>query len=232
MTDTEVPARTGLRTSTVFRRAWDVFLANFPLYFAIGLLVALPWTLLELSFDAAEIARTWNFTADFLGAAALACFAQFVSGTLGYAVTILTAFSHLCGERRSIGETLVRAARGFLPLAGVAVLITLGVLVGTILLVVPGIMLAVRWAVACPACIVEGAGPIASLRRSAALTDGERWVLFELFLLFLVGGAIAGGLGTFLLGLAGGRPGAVIGSLLVQGIVGGYGYCLSWPIMN
>ena len=54
------------------------------------------------------------------------------------------------------------------------------------LLIVPGIILAMRWAVAVPACVVENLGPISSLRRSAELTKGHRWKIFGMTVLILV----------------------------------------------
>jgi hypothetical protein len=58
-------------------------------------------------------------------------------------------------------------------------------------LIIPGIMLAVRWSVALPACVVENKGPFESMRRSADLTIGHRWKIFGIFVLLLVGVIVA-----------------------------------------
>ncbi len=48
---------------------------------------------------------------------------------------------------------------------------------------VPAATLLVMWTVAVPACVIEGFGPAASMRRSAALTKGCRWRIFGILLM-------------------------------------------------
>ena len=50
---------------------------------------------------------------------------------------------------------------------------TLGILVGLMLLIVPGLILMVMWYVAVPVCVVERAGPIGSLGRSQRAHQGS-----------------------------------------------------------
>ncbi len=52
------------------------------------------------------------------------------------------------------------------------------VLLGTILLVLPGIYLYVSFAVAVPVLLVEGAGPWRALGRSRRLVQGRWWGTF------------------------------------------------------
>ena len=90
------------------------------------------------------------------------------------------------GRQATFGESLSTALRVFLPLIGLSILFGLGIMFGLILLIVPGIMLMVAWAVAVPALVVERCGVIDALRRSAELTKGSRWKIFGLFLIILV----------------------------------------------
>lgn len=73
-----------------------------------------------------------------------------------------------------------------LPLFAVYVLMLLGIWVGTIFLVVPGIMLAVMWSVALPAIVAERPGVFGAFSRSRALTKGARWHVFGILLLACV----------------------------------------------
>ena len=73
---------------------------------------------------------------------------------------------HAIASNRSAAS----AVRAALP-ALTAILFGLGVWVGLLLFIIPGIMLMLRWSVAVPACVLEGTGPVASLGRSAALTQ-------------------------------------------------------------
>jgi len=67
-------------------------------------------------------------------------------------------------------------------------------------------MLAVRWAVALPVCVVEGAGPLASLGRSAVLTRGHRWKVFAILLLLVIVGPLMGAIVASIFRSHGGAP--------------------------
>ena len=87
------------------------------------------------------------------------------------------------GRRADLGECLGGAARFILPLIGLYVLMYLGMVAGMLLLIVPGVILALMWSAAGPALIVERIGVIAAFGRSRALTKGHRWAIFGLWLL-------------------------------------------------
>ena len=76
----------------------------------------------------------------------------------------------------------------------VSVLAGLGILVGLLLFIVPGVYLAVAWAVAIPVLLGENLRGSAALRRSRALVRGRWWqctgVLFLSFLLAAIVAAV------------------------------------------
>lgn len=74
--------------------------------------------------------------------------------------------------------------RRLLPLLAVGVLCYVIVVVGFVLLVVPGIYLACALAVAVPAVVAERPGLLGAIRRSFALTKGKRFAIFVSFLVF------------------------------------------------
>jgi len=224
------------RIGNVFMRAWEVMSANFVLFFAIAVLIVLPITIVELSYNphdkltpealqAGAVTKEW--LVGYAWASGLGILAVVLLSTIGYGVCILKAFQHLSGEHRSLGDNLVQALLRFFPLLGVTVLFLFGLLAGSLLLIVPGIMLAVRWGVSTQVCVIERTGPIASLRRSAQLTDGNRWPLLGLIFLSMLGGALVPALLDLLLTSIGGRVGKVLGGLLIQGVIGGYLNCVS-----
>lgn len=63
--------------------------------------------------------------------------------------------------------------RRFLAILGMGILSGVAILLGLILLVVPGIILLVRWFIAVPVLVGEEAGVIESLQRSWAETSGR-----------------------------------------------------------
>lgn len=100
------------------------------------------------------------------------------------------AISDLQGESFPLPDTLRRAALKTLPIFGATFLMLLGLMLGMILLFVPGIILGVMWAVTLPATVADTSNPIRALGRSRALTRGNRWRIFSLavlvWLVFLV----------------------------------------------
>ena len=108
-------------------------------------------------------------------------------------------FQDLRGKPASIGDCMSVGFGRMFPVLGVALLAGLAVLGGTLLLVVPGLIIACMLYVAVPVAVVEKPGVTASLSRSAALTKGARWSIFAIVLVIgvlnnvisrILGGAI------------------------------------------
>ncbi len=88
----------------------------------------------------------------------------------------------LSGSRPTFGDCLKTAMPLILPLVGVGLLVYFGIVLGMVLLIVPGVIFALMWSVSVPALVEERRGVLASMARSRALTKGSRWRLFGLFL--------------------------------------------------
>lgn len=151
--------------------------------------------------------------------------------TLGCSAMYAGAFHILgggsAGQKPSLGECFSVGFKRAFPLFLTMLLVGLGVAVGYVLLIIPGIILALMWSVAMPASVFENLGPMESLRRSNALTKGSKGGIFltylavfaliivlELILFSLMGGSMMG------LALSGGHPspaaiGGAIGGLLL-----------------
>lgn len=104
--------------------------------------------------------------------------------TQGALVRATVAYSE--GRRASFRECATAGLRVALPLLLLAVLSSVGMFLGLLLLVVPGIILYVMWSVAAPALVEEQLGPVEALGRSNALTAGARWKILGLMLVLLV----------------------------------------------
>jgi len=210
------------RIGNVINRAWGVLFANFLFFFCIAFVVALP-NLLLLGPQVmqpgrpAAMAVGWTF--------GIAIVLGLVLHTLGQAVILFGAFQHLCGQPVQPGEAIQRALSRFFPLVGLAILYTIGITLGFMLLIVPGFMLMVRWAITVPACVVEKLGPVASMGRSARLTKGHRWKIFGTLLLMMIVNVILNQIVGFLL-----RPtglyAAAFGSLVWMAVWGAFWHCL------
>jgi hypothetical protein len=96
----------------------------------------------------------------------------------------------------SLGDT-VRAARPAVGrVAGASILAGLGIAVGFVLLIVPGLFLLTIWCLIAPVIVLEGVGVGASFGRSRELVRGFGWNVFgtlvTVFLVQIVVGIVIG----------------------------------------
>jgi hypothetical protein len=101
------------------------------------------------------------------------------------ATVIAVSYVHL--ERPvSIAESFAGIKGKVLYLALITIGYGTGVVIGFIFLIIPGIILALMWALTVPVAVLEGKGLRESVGRSAALTKGHRGRVFLIYLLFVV----------------------------------------------
>jgi hypothetical protein len=106
-----------------------------------------------------------------------------MDGALIYAVVTLLR----TGAAPSLAESYTWGLRRWWPLFLCTLLMNVLTGVGFVLLVIPGIILSLMFAVAVPVVVIENRGPVAALERSAQLTKGNRvLILFTSALLWVV----------------------------------------------
>jgi len=92
----------------------------------------------------------------------------------------------LNGRKAGIGGMLAQGWAHWWKLFLINICVGFMVGLGTIALIVPGIMLLIRWSAAVPAEIMETKGVFGSMGRSADLTKGRRWSIFGLGLVVFI----------------------------------------------
>ena len=102
---------------------------------------------------------------------------------LAYGAIFQVAMQDLHDQTVAADAMLRTALVKFLPMLGLALLLGLGVFVGGLLLIVPGVILGLAWSVALPALVLEDRGVFDAFGRSADLTRNRRWSIFLLFVL-------------------------------------------------
>jgi hypothetical protein len=125
-------------------------------------------------------------------------FLTFVFGLISFggsrafeAFAIFAVARDMDGEPPSPSDGWAVVRKVWLPLVGLTLFIGLSVAVGMILLIVPGVLMALMWCVAGPVLVLERTDIATALRRSVALTDHRRWKLLLIFVvMFLVLGCI------------------------------------------
>lgn len=106
--------------------------------------------------------------------------------TTFYVAAILYLVSQYEGTPLAIGEVLARTPGRILPAFGVGLLAYLGMLAGTFLFILPGIVLALGWSVVVPVAICESVGFFGNFTRSRELAIGSRGRILLLFVLMFI----------------------------------------------
>lgn len=132
------------------------------------------------------------------------------------AAVVHASVEDMRGRSAGIAESLRVAVSHVIPLVVMAIISTIGVMIGLMLLVVPGILLAVCWSVMVPARVVERRGIFQSMGRSFDLTEGSRWAILLLVVVY----AVASWILTVLFGLIGvALAGLGAGAMLVEVVI-------------
>lgn len=105
----------------------------------------------------------------------------------------------------SVGQLLRSVEPVFWPLVAVSILFGIGVAVGFVLLIVPGLILLVMWCVVAPVTVLERPGVFRAFGRSRRIVRGNGWNVFGVivivavivFLVSIAAGLVAAGLGSF-----------------------------------
>ena len=105
----------------------------------------------------------------------------------------------------SVGDLLRSVEPVLLQLLAVSVVFGLGVAIGFVLLIIPGLILLVTWCVVAPVTVLERPGVFAAFRRSRELVRGNGWPVFGVIVLV--------GVTVFVVTLAAGLAAAALGSL-------------------
>ncbi len=104
----------------------------------------------------------------------------------------------------SVRDLMASVAPVFWPLLGVSILFGIGLAIGFVLLIIPGLFLMVIWSVVAPVTVLERPGVFAAFGRSRELVRGNGWAVFGVILIVfvavvlvsIVAGIAASGLGS------------------------------------
>lgn len=121
----------------------------------------------------------------------------YVSTAVGSLITVagtllLTAAVAACAGNDAVsrsprrGDVAARLRHGLGAATVVALLTAVAIIVGSFLLIVPGLVAFTVWSLAGPAAVMEGSGPGTALARAARLSRGHRWRILGATLLILI----------------------------------------------
>jgi hypothetical protein len=161
------PTAAKLDVSSVLKRTFATMFKYSGIFFVIAILPALP---VELVFaEDSNLRFGANIASVILNAIA--------AGAAAFAVVQLFK-----GEPITLKEALKLGCARETDTMIVSVLAGLAILLGLILLIVPGLFLACVWMVVIPVCALENLKAVASMKRCFELTQGHRWHILALLI--------------------------------------------------
>ena len=155
---------------SVLRSGFSIYFRNLPLFALLTAIAFAPYGAYQL-WSPLEALSLSNLFAD--GLLVLIC-GTLVQGGLTYGVV-----TSLRGNADVDLRTMFIRSLGILPRVLLLSLVaSLIIFAGTVLLIIPGIILALVLYVAVPVSVMEGGGVVKALKRSSDLTDGYKGQLF------------------------------------------------------
>jgi MFS family permease len=237
--ETYTPGGTQFGIGRVMGTSFKVLGRNFVPFIVLSAVCAIPnilFTLLNPDFQRV-------MSGDFHPTPAAAAFSggRLIVTLIGWVVSILCyslnqsalvfgTVQDLQGRRADFAAIVSRGFSALLPVVGVAILMTLGIMAGMLALIVPGMILLVMWWVTVPVIVVERTDISQAFGRSRLLTSGHRWGIFGLLILagiiwevvaLLIGGVVGAVVGMSA-GLASAFAAGIIAALILGIVFGAY----------
>ncbi|MEA2497231.1 MAG: hypothetical protein QOJ29_5142 [Thermoleophilaceae bacterium] len=194
-----MPSGERLDTARVFERVFAIYRAQAGVLLPAGLIIYLiPASLVMANSIWPQLAASFICTVFYQGLAAQAV----------RDIQDETRDLSLTGLFRSVGPA-------FAQLLWTALLVLIGVALGSLAFLIPGLVLGTMWAVAVPAVVYEVRTAPQALSRSAQLVRGQGWRVFGILLvtvliLFVADGALA----AAATGISGSKVVLAVGNLI------------------
>jgi hypothetical protein len=179
----------GFPLRRVLARTIAILSRNLRAYTLVSLLITVPfvlllWTALHLTDAAGDDSGLKAYYVEF-GMGVL-----FLPGwVVLQAALIHVALADITKTRLSVKAALAAAVAVFGPLMQIALIYFFGVVLG-LFLIIPGVVLWVRWSMAAPACIFEQTDVLNSLARSHVIVSGYYWKLLGFYVAFFLASQI------------------------------------------
>jgi hypothetical protein len=169
-----------LDVGAVIRRVFDIYVDQYPVLLPASAVVFVITGIVSALLVAAAP-----------GLALLALLLSLIAGTLFTGMVVELVSDVQDGRRDHSAGELLRAATPVLgQLILVGIVAGIGILIGFLLIIVPGLILLTIWSVAAPVVVLERPGVFAALGRSRELVRGNGWqvfgVIFVLFFLVII----------------------------------------------
>jgi|tagenome__1003787_1003787.scaffolds.fasta_scaffold20959052_4 hypothetical protein len=203
-----------LDTSGVFEKLFATYRDQFTVFVPAALIIFVPVALLQ-----ALAAGTGGF-----GFAVIGGVLSIIGSFLLQGVVVEAVRDIQDGRRDlSLGDLFRSVSPVLGMLIGAGILAALGIIVGLIFFIVPGLLLLTWWSLTSPVVVIERPGVTAALGRSRAMVRGNGWRVFGVIVVLFIIEAILNAVISALFGgdtFAGTLIAGIISSALVAPLTG------------
>ena len=179
-TATRIDETRDFSVGRVFARAFATVVHNPLVTLAMALLLgAVPAVIIGLMMRGVFAGNLKGATADMAAGFAITSILSWLA-MMTISVIVQAALTRATvadseGRRAGFGECVMAGVRVLFPLVGLVLLWSIGIGLGMMLLIIPGVILLLMWSVAVPSLVEERQGVFAAFARSRMLTNGNRW---------------------------------------------------------
>ena len=159
----------------LFRDSLSVFFRHAWLFILLSAAVVIPVELVVEGIGLEMLTSSYDESPPLVESAAPTIVGFLVMTPIITAICIYALQTIADGERPAPGQVFVAGFEAFTPLFWAVALAAIGIALGFLALIVPGIYLAVRWYFVPQAVVIEGARGPAALTRSSQLVEGFWW---------------------------------------------------------
>ena len=216
------PSTSSFRIGEVFNKSFSVFSRHAVPFIVLTAIAYIPLYI----FAYLQAGRTGDIGAGTIIIGVLAFIGFLVCPVIASGAVVYGVVQDLRATSFSISDAVQVALGRLLAMIGVALCVGLICGLGTLLLVVPGVMLMCMYYVAAPVTIVEREGVFNSMSRSGALTKGHRWQIFGIIQLVVIVNLVIGAV-LVGIGLALGAVASAIMEQVWQVVVGAFNAVVS-----
>ena len=186
-----------MTTGALLDRAFRLYTGNFSLMLGITAGAYVPFYLIMLALEG-SIDGNLQFGVGGLSALIFQVIFMILWSSIAFPIasgaTTYAISERYLGNEVTIGDALRRGLSHFWPLSIAQITATIRVLIGFVLLIVPGILWMLSYSLIVPAILIEGQRALPSLRRSSELVRGYRGKVFWVLLIInLLQAVLAGG---------------------------------------
>jgi hypothetical protein len=174
-----------LSTGELLDTTFSLYRSHFLLFvglIAVPYLIILPFQILGVVIQPTGF--TFSLTSVVL--ALVIALAVLVASAASQGATLIAVSHVYLGRPVTVTGALLRIRGRVLGLSVLIFVMGIGVVMGLVLLIVPGVIFALMWSLAVPVAVLEDEPIFVSLSRSVALTQGFRLRILLVYVLFIL----------------------------------------------